>query len=751
MHLTDAQALQQPLCANKSAVEEYHAAAFTFFATARNNHLLQWKSAPEIFQSHISRYMDTRDISTMLPVASKFTSDVRKQDCHGLLGRVSMVARWCGFKINSFVLLVSPEKMRIPSVSKPYCYELQLAPCCCPALWGVTHLDPPLPPDRHAHYLVSPLLLWSPWMIDSGGQAVAPHGSWLASRSLHPSEEANRRRKNILEIRTLGATRELAKFLDDDLPLYKYRHGPVASSLWRNHLAECRRERVALHCFKSLVNYRAFAGALWRSAVHLAGGRAVTNRMYSLLSNGFSTRLEVLNRYFQTHLVTRITDFRLVISHDTKHFGSQLTECAAFAGYCTVTDDITIDSVPRVLAHSSWRVVTPQGLGRRLDQSPPRVRFTRVHVGILENRRRSWRGLCGLFGQVLRPLRYYGGGRMSQNTPRTFEATVAERLVRSPPTTGFNTRPGHQIFASGNRAGRCCWSAGFLGRLLFLPPLHSGAAPNSLQSPTSALKTLLLRAAQLSSLTSLTTHLQRTETALNGGETRDPRDNPPTSGIVRHDSHKRKSGSDPTGNRSLDQTLITILGSHAKPYYTNFRINHNPSDFNIAESNGLEKKREGKGEVNRGKNNNGRSHVTDTRAASGRTSCACAVRALPTPVGSRLWRFQGRRAIEGAEGLWERYLCICILPTLRVATGALGPNNARGRATTMMRGAWKGDSVLARQKEGEWVMNGHQRRVCVDHWNKWRWRAHGQRVTSSGERRWKLTRWTVEERDAMRE
>ncbi|KAJ8866897.1 hypothetical protein PR048_032759 [Dryococelus australis] len=51
----------------------------------------------------------------------------------------------------------------------------------------------------------------------------------------------------------------------------------------------------------------------------------------------------------------------------------------------------------------------------------------------------------------------------------------------------------------GNRAGRCRWSAGFL---VFRPPLHSGAAPYSLQSPSSAaLKTSPLRAAQISSLT----------------------------------------------------------------------------------------------------------------------------------------------------------------------------------------------------------------------------------------------------------
>ncbi|KAJ8888363.1 hypothetical protein PR048_007853 [Dryococelus australis] len=62
------------------------------------------------------------------------------------------------------------------------------------------------------------------------------------------------------------------------------------------------------------------------------------------------------------------------------------------------------------------------------------------------------------------------------------------------------------FFACGNRAGRCRWSAGFLGDLPFPPPpppFHFGAAPCSTQSPSSALKTSLLRAAQISSLTLL--------------------------------------------------------------------------------------------------------------------------------------------------------------------------------------------------------------------------------------------------------
>ncbi|KAJ8870094.1 hypothetical protein PR048_029106 [Dryococelus australis] len=44
------------------------------------------------------------------------------------------------------------------------------------------------------------------------------------------------------------------------------------------------------------------------------------------------------------------------------------------------------------------------------------------------------------------------------------------------------------------------WTAGFLGDPPFPPPLHSGAALQSPQSPASALKTSLIKAAQISSL-----------------------------------------------------------------------------------------------------------------------------------------------------------------------------------------------------------------------------------------------------------
>ncbi|KAJ8888795.1 hypothetical protein PR048_008287 [Dryococelus australis] len=72
------------------------------------------------------------------------------------------------------------------------------------------------------------------------------------------------------------------------------------------------------------------------------------------------------------------------------------------------------------------------------------------------------------------------------------DATVAERLACSPPTWAIRVHSpagSLRIFACGNRAGRCRWSAGFLGDLPFPPPFHSGVASYSPKSPSLALKT----------------------------------------------------------------------------------------------------------------------------------------------------------------------------------------------------------------------------------------------------------------------
>ncbi|KAJ8876954.1 hypothetical protein PR048_021404, partial [Dryococelus australis] len=71
--------------------------------------------------------------------------------------------------------------------------------------------------------------------------------------------------------------------------------------------------------------------------------------------------------------------------------------------------------------------------------------------------------------------------RDSNKEPRWLSGFTA----RLPPwRTGFDHRPGNsRIFAYRNRAGCCCWSAGFLGVLPFPSPFHSGAAPYLPQSP----------------------------------------------------------------------------------------------------------------------------------------------------------------------------------------------------------------------------------------------------------------------------
>ncbi|KAJ8866057.1 hypothetical protein PR048_033581 [Dryococelus australis] len=90
----------------------------------------------------------------------------------------------------------------------------------------------------------------------------------------------------------------------------------------------------------------------------------------------------------------------------------------------------------------------------------------------------------GLIGYLtLWNIPFWSGCRLSRWPPMSGDTQnsciichLAELRSASPARlsarrTGFNPRPGHsQIFACGNRAGRCRWSAGFLGDLQFPPP-----------------------------------------------------------------------------------------------------------------------------------------------------------------------------------------------------------------------------------------------------------------------------------------
>ncbi|KAJ8876141.1 hypothetical protein PR048_024050 [Dryococelus australis] len=130
-----------------------------------------------------------------------------------------------------------------------------------------------------------------------------------------------------------------------------------------------------------------------------------------------------------------------------------------------------------------------------------------------------------------------------------------ERSATNPrPVTGFSQTGIVTDYAVGQRV--------FFGDLPFTPPLHSGAVPYSLPSPSSAPKTWMLRAAQISSLIRskyekekrlVTTGPRKPMTAKRGecgaapeckggGNRRSSRKPANQRPSVRHDSHLRKSG-----------------------------------------------------------------------------------------------------------------------------------------------------------------------------------------------------------------
>ncbi|KAJ8869884.1 hypothetical protein PR048_028893 [Dryococelus australis] len=137
------------------------------------------------------------------------------------------------------------------------------------------------------------------------------------------------------------------------------------------------------------------------------------------------------------------------------------------------------------------------------------------------------------------------------------EAAVAERLACS-----IQPRLGPpQVLAYGNRAGRCCCPAGFLGDLPFLLALSyrccsilTSITPfgsQDLASPLQLDQSLLdSRPGRLHANSRLAKEQDANPALSNvssagmkgGGNGRSPRENPPTNGIVQHNSHMRKSG-----------------------------------------------------------------------------------------------------------------------------------------------------------------------------------------------------------------
>ncbi|KAJ8885646.1 hypothetical protein PR048_011844 [Dryococelus australis] len=111
---------------------------------------------------------------------------------------------------------------------------------------------------------------------------------------------------------------------------------------------------------------------------------------------------------------------------------------------------------------------------------------------------------------------------------------LSDLHARLPPSrTRFNLRPGHRIFSSANRAGRCRWSAGFLGDLPLPPPPHLGAAPYNTSINLIGSQDLAATPCKLHCARNSMEQLRN----VRAGETGDRGEKPPTSGTVWHDTY----------------------------------------------------------------------------------------------------------------------------------------------------------------------------------------------------------------------
>ncbi|KAJ8894274.1 hypothetical protein PR048_006887 [Dryococelus australis] len=193
-------------------------------------------------------------------------------------------------------------------------------------------------------------------------------------------------------------------------------------------------------------------------------------------------------------------------------------------GYCAMGGEKASNRTNKeIMARNFAASPAIAGLRRTAQQAPRVLHFGRRHDGErrrlpLGNARYPYRMLQSAL--ILQPMvgvhAYQHSARHSlfaatafmfpyetfKNTSSVLGATVPERLACSPSTKRiwFNPRPGHRIFARGNRAGR------------------------------------------LSRRDMEQQQYERT------GDMGNPRENSPTSGIVRHYSHVQKYGSDPAGN-----------------------------------------------------------------------------------------------------------------------------------------------------------------------------------------------------------
>ncbi|KAJ8888462.1 hypothetical protein PR048_007952 [Dryococelus australis] len=151
---------------------------------------------------------------------------------------------------------------------------------------------------------------------------------------------------------------------------------------------------------------------------------------------------------------------------------------------------VTVDLIiPSLLSSKQTPATASQGT----EDSVLRVQYHLSHLGFREGSYK--RGRCTT--RALGPARR--GRHKKLNSFLAKPGRIAVNLLAS-----HQGDPGSipgRVTPCGNCTGRCRWLAGFLGDLPDSPPFHSGAALYSPQSPSSALKTSMLRAVQISSLT----------------------------------------------------------------------------------------------------------------------------------------------------------------------------------------------------------------------------------------------------------
>ncbi|KAJ8895485.1 hypothetical protein PR048_000818 [Dryococelus australis] len=161
-------------------------------------------------------------------------------------------------------------------------------------------------------------------------------------------------------------------------------------------------------------------------------------------------------------------------------------------------------------------------------------------------------------------------------TPINPGAAVIQWLDYAPPTKtipdSISGGAAPRSFACGNRVRRCRWSAGFLGVSSFPRPSIPGAAPcstSTFREPMRMKRGLTSRRQRGHERPDTLLRQRRDGEGIghglnevsieqrwdeSAGETADPGKNAPTIDIVRHDSHTRKSTSDPSENRTRNST-----------------------------------------------------------------------------------------------------------------------------------------------------------------------------------------------------